>query len=374
MMFHSNRSIGWLMGLGFTLLAGICTIAVGLYVFKARQHLGSNYTSLVADVVRPQLHTTLLRSTLSSLQERPQDPVLIKRLNNLLWRIPQHIEGVRFSLGRSPLIPADYEGAINQLSGVKAQLAEMQQQLNELAEGASLNALIQQGFTVENDLARAYGELNNLIHQKAAQQRIVMDWLAISIAILIVIILLLVGGLMQAMLRLNRQNRKVTELSFIDELTGLGNRRYLNSITENLYLQSQRHPRPVSLALLDFDHFKQVNDNFGHPAGDRVLQVFSKAVLAETREADVVARLGGEEFCVLMPNTDTKNAQAVAERIRQRISTLSPQELGIPVSVTISLGLATAHTGNTTFNRLYSRADQALYQAKTNGRNRVEID
>ncbi|MGY4878548.1 diguanylate cyclase [Vreelandella aquamarina] len=369
---RSNLSLGWQVGLGFTLLGGICALAIALYAFQARQHLGANYTALVADVVRPQLHTALLRTTLDSVRHPLQDPELIERLNNLLWRIPRHIEGVSFGLSTSRLEPADYEASLERLQRVNERIPVVQQHLDDVASGKPPDALIQQGYAIENELALAYSELSELLHFEAGKQRIFMERLAIVIGVLVFVILSLMAGLLLALLRLNREHERVTRLSQADELTGLGNRRYLLNCMDALYLQHQDEASSLSLALLDIDHFKQVNDSFGHPAGDRILQVFAEALMSASRKGDIVARLGGEEFCVLMPDTGANGALELAERIRQRIAMLSHQQLGVPTSVTVSLGLATVNRGDVSFERLYSRADKALYQAKIQGRNRVE--
>ncbi|MGM0858301.1 MAG: GGDEF domain-containing protein [Pseudomonadota bacterium] len=374
MSLRSSRPLGWQLGLGFTLLAGICAIATGVYLYQVREHLGSNYTAIVADVIRPQLHTVLLRSTLDELREYPQDSELIERLDNLLWRIPQHIEGVRFGLSKTSFTAADYEASLNRLERVRDKLPDLRQALGEIAAGAPPDDLIQQGLTIENELAQAYSRLSHLLHAEAAKQRVVMERLASGIALLILVILLLVGCLMLVLMRLHHQHKRVLRLSLMDELTGLGNRRYMLNFTKLLFEQSQRSGHPLSMALLDLDHFKRVNDDFGHPAGDQVLKVVAGALLSEVRKSDVVARLGGEEFCVLMPETDTEGALEVIERIRQRVESLSHQAFGVPVTVTVSLGLATMVNNDASFDHLYSRADQALYQAKIKGRNRIAVD
>lgn len=373
MKLRSTPSLGWQVGLGFTLLGGIFALVIALYAFQARQQLGANYTALVADVVRPQLHTALLRTTLSSVRHPPQDPELVERLNNLLWRIPRHIEGVSFGLSTSRLDPADYEASLERLQRVNERVPVVQQHLNAVASGEPPDALIQQGYAIENELALAYSELSELLHFEAAKQQVLMERLALVIGVLVFVILSLMGGLLLALLRLNREHERVTRLSQADELTGLGNRRYLLNCMDDLFLQRQGRVSSLSLALLDIDHFKQVNDSFGHPAGDRILQVFADALMSLSRKSDIVARMGGEEFCVLMPDTGPDGALELAERIRQRIAMLSHQQLGVPTSVTVSLGLATVNRDDVSFERLYSRADKALYQAKIQGRNRVEV-
>jgi len=372
MTLYFNRAFAWQIILGVVLLGSIGIAATSLYIFQARQHLGTNYTFLTAQIVRPQSHAVLLRHTLYALRERPQDTVLNDRLDNLLWRIPKHIDLVNFSLRASQLGRENYAPSVNRLADVKDALLELQL-ASQPNSGASYNELLDLGFAIENDLAQAYSDLSDLVHSQSGKQRIVMERLALVIGVLVFVILLLVGGLFLALLRLNREHERITRLSQADELTGLGNRRYLLDCMNTLYQQTPSDEGALSLALLDIDHFKQVNDSFGHPAGDRILQVFAKALLSVSRKSDIVARLGGEEFCVLMPDTDADGARELAERLRQRIATLSQQQLGIPGSVTVSLGLATEPGESASFERLYSRADKALYQAKSQGRNRVEV-
>lgn len=371
MSLHFNRSLGWQVVLGLTMLGGICALAAMLYLFQARQHLGTNYTALAVQVVRPQSHAVLLRHTLNALRERPQDIVLNERLNNLLWRIPKHIDVVSFSLSASELRREDYASPVDYLDDVKKALLELQL-ASQPNSGVSHNERLELGFMIENDLAKAYSELSDLVHSEAGKQRIIMERLALTIALLVFVILLLVVGLSFALRKLNIEHQKITQLSLVDELTGLGNRRYLLNFTDSLSQQSQRSGRPLSLVLLDIDHFKQVNDRFGHPAGDDVLKVFAQALTAESRNADIVARLGGEEFCVLMPDADANGARQLAERVRIKVAGLTQQQLGISTSITVSLGVATACQSGLDFKHLYARADQALYQAKSKGRNRVE--
>ncbi|WP_163559173.1 GGDEF domain-containing protein [Halomonas sp. NO4] len=366
-------TLGWGMALGFSLFAGACSLAIGLYVANARQHVGANYTALVADVVRAQQHPLLLRTTLDAMQEHP-DHLHTDRFDSLVWRIPQHIEGVSHGLAQSQLNPDDYAPALEALSRASDLLPEME----ALMEDGTLTederaALDELGYQIENELAWAYSELNDLIHVAAGEQRQVMERLGWAIGLLVLLALAVVGGLMLALLRLSHQRELVSRLSLIDELTGLSNRRHLLENAERLYQQSLRNERPLSLALLDLDHFKHLNDTWGHPAGDRVLEVFAQTLKEQTRQADVVARIGGEEFCILMPDTMAKGALELAERIRHQVAALSETALGVPTRITVSLGLATGEGSQADFDHLYSRADRALYLAKANGRNRTEM-
>ncbi|MCE9665074.1 GGDEF domain-containing protein [Halomonas sp. M5N1S17] len=369
---RQHRTLSWQLALGFALLAGVCALVIGFYVVNARQHVGANYTTLVADVVRAQQHPVLLRHTLDRLHESPE-VAHEERLGNLLWRIPQHINGVSHGLTRSQLDPADYVPPLDRLHQAAAQLPELQNRVDEMQAGVVPGELTRLGYEIENELARAYSELNELIHVAAAEQRILMERLTWAIGVLVLLVLIVVGGLMLALLRLHREREAVKRISLVDELTGLGNRRYLMEAANRLHEQSLRNGQPLSIALLDLDLFKQLNDSLGHPTGDGVLKAFANAVLEETRQADIVTRIGGEEFCILMPDTSSEGAFEVAERIRHRIAGLTEPTLGAPTTLTVSLGLATGQKQGSDFDSLYSRADKALYTAKANGRNCTRI-
>jgi diguanylate cyclase (GGDEF)-like protein len=132
---------------------------------------------------------------------------------------------------------------------------------------------------------------------------------------------------------------------------------------------AQRYGRKVSLLLCDIDHFKSVNDTYGHPVGDQVLKGVARILAKEARTTDVVARYGGEEFAVVMPETDTAGALVIAERIRERIAALvTPTEQG-PLTVTMSLGVATFPDDAEAKGALVEKADGCLYHAKRHGRN-----
>lgn len=163
------------------------------------------------------------------------------------------------------------------------------------------------------------------------------------------------------------------ELAVIDPLTKLHNRRYLDTHLAALFEESALRGLSISVLLLDIDHFKSINDSHGHDAGDEVLREFASRVRALTRGIDVVARFGGEEIVVLMPDTQLEGAHAVAERIRERIGTVPfPIHRGMrAVNVTVSIGVAARKVDDATADALLKRADLALYRAKGEGRDRV---
>ena len=164
------------------------------------------------------------------------------------------------------------------------------------------------------------------------------------------------------------EEARLRRLSDTDDLTGLANRRKLiDRLDEELSL-SNRHATPLSLMILDLDHFKSINDTWGHLKGDQVLRTLAKLCCETLREEDLVARLGGEEFALLLPLTSIGRCRALAQRLCERIAA---HDFGLgPGGVTVSIGIAEHRIGETR-DALIARADQSLYAAKHGGRNRV---
>lgn len=166
------------------------------------------------------------------------------------------------------------------------------------------------------------------------------------------------------------------ELAVTDTLTGLHNRRYFETHAASAVDQARQRGRPFSLLILDIDHFKAVNDSWGHDAGDDVLKEFAHRVRKNLRGIDLPCRIGGEEFVVVMPDTDTTIATMVAERVRRKIERdLFVVQAGVrSVGVTVSIGAASLMSNEDTLQTILKRADMALYKAKNEGRNRVVAD
>jgi diguanylate cyclase (GGDEF)-like protein len=158
-----------------------------------------------------------------------------------------------------------------------------------------------------------------------------------------------------------------------DALTGLRNRRYFLEGAETEFARARRHGRGFSLLLLDADHFKKVNDNYGHAAGDRVLQGIAEVCNRSLREVDLVGRLGGEEFAVAMPEADLTVACQVADRLRQQIAENEVGDGSQSVCVTVSIGVAAVSSSDRNLDQMLRRADQALYAAKNGGRNQIAV-
>jgi len=180
-------------------------------------------------------------------------------------------------------------------------------------------------------------------------------------------LLLLVG---RDMTERERLFREVERLSTTDPLTGLSNRRHFDAAAKLEIMRARRYGRPLSAVMADIDHFKRVNDTFGHSVGDRVLVAVSGLCLALARKTDLKARLGGEEFCLLLPETPFESARVLAERLRTDIEALPLEADGQAFRITASLGIA-GYTAGDELEALLERADRALYSAKESGRNRV---
>jgi two-component system cell cycle response regulator len=162
------------------------------------------------------------------------------------------------------------------------------------------------------------------------------------------------------------------ELAVVDPLTGLNNRRYLETHLKSLISNAAGRAKPLSLMILDIDHFKSVNDTYGHDVGDEVLKAFASRVKKTIRAGDLLCRLGGEEFIVVLPETNIEIAELVAERVRDAVGRLPfPIEQGAKsLAITVSIGLADRGR-DTESSSLFKRADIALYRSKQDGRNRV---
>ncbi len=172
---------------------------------------------------------------------------------------------------------------------------------------------------------------------------------------------------------LKESNQQLRMLSQTDPLTGLYNRRHMTATLESELDRSNRISSPFSLLMIDLDHFKRVNDTYGHQQGDRVLQSISQEIQAQLRQYDSAARFGGEEFALLLPETSLSEGTMVAERLRQIISNIQFSDSISDLKITASIGIAAIpHKKINTTEDLIRLADNALYTAKSNGRNRVE--
>lgn len=208
--------------------------------------------------------------------------------------------------------------------------------------------------------------MNNLIDERNASLRVA------TYAVLsgLTICFILLSAVAAANLRLQRA---LHEQTIRDPLTKLFNRRYLEETLSRELTRARRSKYSVSALAVDIDHFKAINDNFGHEAGDSVLKAAAAKIIETVRKDDVPCRTGGEEFVIVMPNADAEQAMARAEEIRAALSSLSagPESGGGEgIRFTVSIGVACAAQGEESADQLLMRADSALYRAKKSGRDR----
>jgi diguanylate cyclase (GGDEF)-like protein len=173
-------------------------------------------------------------------------------------------------------------------------------------------------------------------------------------------------------LMLERQQAELQRLAILDPLTGLINRREFERLFSLELIRARRAGMPTTLVAIDLDHFKRVNDEFGHPVGDVLLQQVGQRLLGLLRPYDVLARYGGEEFMLLLPDTEQAAAMAATEKLRAALKQQPFSCEDRSLSMSASLGVVTTRTSAASFEQLYEQADQALYSAKQLGRNRVE--
>ena len=165
--------------------------------------------------------------------------------------------------------------------------------------------------------------------------------------------------------------KQAVEKAYLDPLTGVNNRAAFDLRIEQEFALSRRHHNNLCLMMLDIDRFKQINDNHGHLVGDAVLKRFVTCIQDCMRRSDTFFRYGGEEFCILLQNTQISGAKLLAERMRQRIEAENLQIDDISLSITVSIGVTRQALSDSHYKHLLERADHLLYEAKTDGRNRV---
>jgi diguanylate cyclase len=176
-----------------------------------------------------------------------------------------------------------------------------------------------------------------------------------------------------ALQELEEANKELQEKNTLDELTGLYNRRFYDQKILAEFRRSRRNLTPLSLVVIDIDHFKQVNDNYGHLAGDECLVAVSSCIKrCLRRSADISCRYGGEEFCLILPETDSNGAISLAEELRESVEVCQISYNNITIKLTISCGISTyLQQKHVKPEHLFALADKALYKAKDNGRNQV---
>ncbi len=360
---------------GYLVLATATISAISLYAQRVDDQVGAAYTAAASNIVRGQHEVSMLRHSTEDFLHDPT-PRLEQRIQRVLDNIENHAETGRNGFERLGLtqrvqaeILASLDQALERLPRLRALTSAA---LTEPERRDEFRAL---AMDIENTLAFAYSTLHELNHEAAAGHQDLMRVLSGMVIGLGALLLLIVAALLWSVDKMLGQREALETLTVTDLLTGLPNRRALLQNAQQLIAQRAKEEKPVSLALLDVDHFKRVNDRAGHPEGDRTLEEIGRRLTAFVRSQDTIARLGGEEFGLLMPDTDAAGAQTLCERIREDIE----QHIGVLTAdgerLTVSIGVACGYDGDTArFDKLYARADEALYKAKRRGRNCVVVD
>ncbi|WP_161599012.1 GGDEF domain-containing protein [Aidingimonas lacisalsi] len=352
----------------------VAAVAITTFVSNAREHIGADHLSFAGELVRAQQGGRELRRTTEHLVDHPS-AAHQQQLLQTLWILNTRRESIKRYLERSHLDPDDYHHVEEEFASLEPQLARFEALVQRsLSNDQARTALEELAATIDNSQAFAYSELYQLVLEASAERQRRMTWLNRLIVALSLGVLVVVVGLIIAIVKIIGQRATMHQLSHTDDLTGLANRRALMQQAEQGMSLAARQHHPYSLALIDIDHFKLVNDRHGHPVGDRILQHVAATLTELIRQTDRLARVGGEEFCLLMPDTDAQGAKRLCERLRYGIATMVIPDQSANIQLTISIGTACCQSHSAAqFSRLYSEADQALYLAKREGRNRVEI-
>src|SRR3989440_6186998 len=213
--------------------------------------------------------------------------------------------------------------------------------------------------------------LNALLHDKEADTILSSAWLSV-LSLEAFLMTIATAFILLAMSKERTELRHKTA-AMIDPLTGLLNRRAFLQDAESLLQQQIARDRPIGVLLIDLDHFKSINDRFGHTVGDKVLQIFAKTTRGGLRQTDLIGRLGGEEFTVVLADASMDNAYLVADRLRKAFAAAAAVVDGETIYATASIGVSVIVDLRQDLAKLITLADQALYLAKARGRNRVEI-
>ncbi|MCB1879167.1 MAG: diguanylate cyclase [Gammaproteobacteria bacterium] len=307
---------------------------------------------IVQDDILPLL-TELLQlvehARLQAVHERQEVEMFLLQMTEQLQKLDQEINSI--SNTGSDLI----EGGRNIDREMQQQVADLQETVAQSVDLSDLKFAITNRLTLIQERLRGHrGDTEQLVHEFERRIALLTSQL---------------GEMEQERGRLQETVEKARAEAFTDALTGLSNRHAFDRRLQEEYARWSRYGNPLSLIVIDVDHFKKVNDTYGHLAGDKVLHVIGAHLKNSTRTIDFTARFGGEEFVVLLPDTDIGGAKSVAEKIRQAVEQKPFRSGSSRVNITVSCGVASFQQGDGR-KAPFERADEALYLAKRSGRNR----
>lgn len=359
----------WLI---FAVFLSLCVWSVFYFQQQSRQLLGSNFTALAIDITQAQEDVHLLKRSLDYL--KADSPFFdIKELKKIILRLQYRIPLIDRKMSDSTAEDFVYVEYINQLNETKLALETSQQDIRAFEQNKNAKKMLVKQLTqLELDLALSYTGLHNVIQSASNIERRLKNELTYLIWGLIATILLVVSALLLVLTRLYWHKEFLTIQNNRDHLTQLTNRRFITEKTQAVLLN---RPQQIGFAIIDLDFFKKINDLYGHPAGDEVLKVIADILEHSISSPNFVARLGGEEFCILFLEKTQNEVIDICEKIRQ---TVEQTKIKVNNSALIHTTLSTGlyyHEGDrqTTFSQIYQHADQALYLAKKQGRNKLVL-
>ncbi|GEM_PF-4676439 len=363
-----------LIGIGFLILSTVAVIAIKFYDSYARQQMDADYIAFSSEIVRAQHDGDSLRQSTLNLLDHPE-ALHQRQILQALWVINSRQVTIEQYLLRSSLTEEDLGHIMVEFSHLDTLLRKAQNIAdNALEQPEQVPSLLDLTEDIDNSLAYIYSELHALMIRGATEQQHIMSVMTQIIIALGALVLVVILGLLVAIEKILGQQSALEQLSVTDELTGLENRRAAMAKARHTLALGRRSGASISLAIIDIDHFKRINDQYGHPFGDKVLQQLARTLKQLVRESDVAARIGGEEFCLLMPDTNSQGAYEFCERLHQGIDNMVVLHNEDIVPLTVSLGLTTTHSQEDyDFDVLYARADEALYRAKASGRDRAVV-
>ena len=309
-----------------------------------------------------QLGTRLGKARTLAAQGKHRDSLLALDLARVLsekLKTPATTVAFREAAAEIYAAHGDYEKAYRE--GVALRSAELER--NEAAD-TERAAELETRFDVRQKESE-----NNVLRARARES----EARRLALVLALILCFLLVAGLVYVLLRNSRRNQRLANLAMKDDLTELPNRRAILGYGQMQFRGRRDSDSGFCIALIDIDHFKAINDDFGHDRGDAVLVAFARTCQQQLRSNDRIGRFGGEEFLLVMPGTDLSQIPGLFERLRNAVGSLHVEGLPLSRRVTFSLGAAALESSGDTLDGLIKRADQALYRAKQGGRDRFEL-
>ncbi|MBM3114751.1 GGDEF domain-containing protein [Jeongeupia naejangsanensis] len=358
---------------GILFIVGMTLVASAATVFSSMQRTFDKPASIVG------YHS----ARLSSVWERFNSVVETRLPNSRDGTLLPYQNTEELLMLQLDLIEASYRRAallplhLAHMQQYRGKLERVLQQLrtlilhgdNTVATRTRVRGLLEEGGQLVNLISL---ETSNAITKADDAQRNLLVEAGHFTLILLAVLVTLGAVLAGAFIVVLTQRRALKMLAMTDGLTGLANRRVFMQQLEAEHTRALRYALPTSLILIDLDHFKAINDNWGHPGGDTVLKAVSATLQTMSRQSDLVARIGGEEFAILMPETTLAAATDAATRYCEAVAAMTVQHGHHSLGVTASFGVATMrHDTNPAASATFAQADAALYRAKHCGRNRV---